>query len=68
MSNNNKQKKSKSSHSSTQVSSSYINFGNQPGHPYVLEIWPKGHSSPLHNHRNAQALIKLLYGKLKVNW
>lgn len=44
------------------------NFGNQPGQPYVLEIWPKGHSSPVHNHGNALALIKLLYGEIKVDW
>ena len=40
------------------------NFGNQPGQPYVLEIWPKGHYSPIHNHGNSAALIKLLCGKL----
>ncbi len=44
------------------------NFGNQPGQPYVLEIWPKGHYSPIHNHGNAAALIKLLCGKLKTEW
>ena len=44
------------------------NFGNQPGQPYVLEIWPKGHYSPIHNHGNAVALIKLLCGKLKTEW
>lgn len=44
------------------------NFGNQPGQPYVLEIWPKGHYSPIHNHGNAAALIRLLCGKLKTEW
>lgn len=41
-----------------------VNYGNQPGQPFVLEIWPKGHNSPVHNHGNATALIKILYGKI----
>lgn len=45
-----------------------VNFGIQPGQPYVLEIWPKGHSSPIHNHGNATAIIKIFYGKLKTEW
>ena len=43
------------------------NYGQQPGQPFVLEIWPKGHSSPIHNHGNAVAIIKLLYGELDVD-
>jgi hypothetical protein len=26
------------------------NNGESPGIPYVMEIWPVGHYSPLHNH------------------
>lgn len=40
-------------------------FGNSPGHPYVLEIWPKLHSSPIHNHGNTVAVIKVLHGTIK---
>jgi hypothetical protein len=40
----------------------------QPGQPLVLEIWPKGHYSPVHNHGNALAIIKLLSGTLKSEW
>lgn len=35
-----------------------------PGLPLVLEIWPKGHSSPVHNHGDCVAVIKLLSGSL----
>ena len=38
-----------------------------PGIPYVLEIWPKGHGSPIHNHGGACAIIKNLFGMLTVN-
>jgi predicted metal-dependent enzyme (double-stranded beta helix superfamily) len=41
------------------------NYGTQPGQPYVLEIWPPKHSSPIHNHGDALAIIKILYGKIK---
>ena len=40
----------------------------QPGQPLVLEIWPKGHYSPVHNHGNALAIIKLLSGTIKSEW
>ena len=43
-------------------------YGNQPGQPFVLEIWPKGHNSPVHNHGNALGIIKMLYGRLKTEW
>lgn len=42
-------------------------FGKSPGVPYVLEIWPAGHFSPVHNHGNANAVIKCLYGSLTVD-
>ena len=40
--------------------------GSSPGVPYVLEIWPAGSASPIHNHGNAFAVIKVLYGAVKV--
>ncbi len=42
-------------------------MGKSPGHPYVLEIWPSGHSSPIHNHGNASAVIKVIHGTVNVN-
>jgi hypothetical protein len=35
-----------------------------PGLPIVLEIWPKGHSSPIHNHGDCAAIIKVIDGHL----
>ena len=40
--------------------------GASPGVPYVLEIWPKGSESPIHNHGNAYAVIKVLYGEINI--
>ncbi len=40
------------------------NRGSSPGIPYVLEIWPTNHGSPIHNHGNAYAVIKVLHGGL----
>ncbi|KAJ7482462.1 hypothetical protein FB451DRAFT_1364525 [Mycena latifolia] len=40
-------------------------LGNSPGPPYVLEIWPDKHASPLHNHGNSHAVIKVLHGRIK---
>jgi len=40
-------------------------LGNSPGPPYVLEIWPAMHASPIHNHGNSHAVIKVLHGKIK---
>lgn len=40
--------------------------GNSPGIPYVLEIWPMGHGSPIHNHGNSYAVIKVLHGGLTI--
>ena len=43
------------------------NRGSSPGIPYVLEIWPGGHGSPIHNHGNAYAVIKVLHGGLTIS-
>ena len=40
--------------------------GQSPGIPYVLEIWPKGCGSPIHNHGNSYAVIKVLHGGLTI--
>lgn len=42
------------------------NNGNSPGIPYVMEIWPAGHYSPIHSHANAEAVIKVLHGSIHV--
>ena len=41
--------------------------GNSPGIPYVLEIWPYQHYSPIHDHGNAYAIIKVVHGSLNVH-
>lgn len=43
-----------------------VNQGESPGIPYVLEIWPNGHYSPIHNHAGANAVIKVLHGEITV--
>jgi hypothetical protein len=42
------------------------NNGDSPGIPYVMEIWPAGHYSPIHSHANAEAIIKVLHGTINV--
>lgn len=42
------------------------NRGDSPGSPYVLEIWPGGHYSPIHDHGAACAIIKVLHGAIWV--
>ena len=42
------------------------NNGESPGIPYVLEIWPVGHFSPVHNHAGSNAIIRVLYGSINV--
>jgi len=42
------------------------NNGESPGIPYVMEIWPIGHYSPVHNHAGANAIIRVLHGKINV--
>ncbi|KAF5268052.1 hypothetical protein FOXYS1_1066 [Fusarium oxysporum] len=41
---------------------------DSPGIPYVMEIWPPGHKSPIHQHGDASAVIRVLYGKIQVSW
>jgi hypothetical protein len=43
------------------------NNGESPGVPYVMEIWPIGHYSPVHNHGNANAIIRVLHGDIHVS-
>ena len=43
------------------------NNGESPGIPYVLEIWPVGHFSPVHNHGSSNAIIKVLHGNINVS-
>lgn len=44
-----------------------LNQGDSPGIPYVMEIWPPGHYSPIHNHGGANAIIRVLHGEITVN-
>ena len=43
------------------------NNGESPGIPYVMEIWPIGHYSPIHNHAGAEAIIRVLHGTINVS-
>ena len=43
------------------------NNGESPGIPYVMEIWPVGHYSPVHNHAGASAIIRVLHGSINVS-
>lgn len=43
------------------------NNGESPGIPYVMEIWPVGHFSPIHNHANTNAIIRVLHGNINVS-
>jgi hypothetical protein len=43
------------------------NNGESPGVPYVMEIWPVGHYSPIHNHGGANAVIRVLNGTIHVS-
>lgn len=43
------------------------NNGESPGIPYVMEIWPVGHYSPIHNHSAANAIIRVLNGEINVS-
>ena len=42
------------------------NTGTSPGVPYVLEIWPANHFSPIHTHANTYGIIRVLHGEVKV--
>lgn len=44
------------------------NQGRSPGVPYVLEIWPPGHYSPIHAHANTYGIIRVLYGDINVRF
>jgi len=43
------------------------NNGESPGIPYVMEIWPVGHYSPVHSHSGANAVIRVLNGSINVS-
>jgi hypothetical protein len=43
------------------------NNGESPGIPYVMEIWPVGHYSPIHNHGGSEAVIRVLHGSINVS-
>ena len=43
------------------------NNGESPGIPYVMEIWPPSHYSPVHNHGSANAIIRILHGSINVS-
>ena len=43
------------------------NNGESPGIPYVMEIWPPGHYSPIHSHAGAEAIIRVLNGEINVS-
>lgn len=43
------------------------NNGESPGIPYVMEIWPVGHYSPIHNHGGSSAIIRVLHGSIQVS-
>lgn len=43
------------------------NNGESPGIPYVMEIWPPNHYSPIHNHAGASAVIRVLHGSINVS-
>jgi hypothetical protein len=43
------------------------NNGESPGIPYVMEIWPSGHYSPIHSHSAADAVIRVLHGSIHVS-
>ncbi|RBQ72284.1 hypothetical protein FVER14953_07598 [Fusarium verticillioides] len=44
------------------------NLADSPGIPYVMEIWPPKHKSPIHQHGEASAVIRVLSGKIQVSW
>merc|ERR1712150_296072 len=43
-----------------------IDRRNGIGIPFVLEIWPVGHRSAIHNHGNTCAIIKVLHGSINI--
>ncbi|KXJ86156.1 RmlC-like cupin domain-containing protein [Microdochium bolleyi] len=45
-----------------------FNYGDSPGVPYVLEIWPPKHYSSVHDHGDACAIIKVLHGEINATY
>ena len=43
-----------------------VDQGESPGIPFVMEIWPPGHYSPIHEHAGANAIIRVLHGSIHV--
>ena len=39
--------------------------GDSPGNTYVLEIWPPGAKSPIHNHGAVCGIVKILHGTIQ---
>lgn len=39
--------------------------GTAPGDPLVLEIWPPGCFSPVHNHGGVYGLVRILHGEVR---
>jgi hypothetical protein len=44
-----------------------FNQGESPGIPFVMEIWPYQHGSPIHDHGGADAVIRVLHGHICVS-
>ena len=44
------------------------NQGDSPGIPYVMEIWPSGCYSPIHDHAQCNSIIKVLSGSLTARY
>ena len=41
-----------------------VNKADSPGTPLILELWSGQHYSPIHQHSNCNAVIKILHGSL----
>jgi hypothetical protein len=39
--------------------------GSAPGAPLVMEIWPPGHFSPVHNHGGCFGVVRVLHGEVR---
>ncbi|XP_055333864.1 uncharacterized protein LOC129585267 isoform X2 [Paramacrobiotus metropolitanus] len=44
------------------------NLLRAPGQEMVMEIWPKGHYSAVHNHGNTSGVFKILQGSVTFEW
>jgi len=42
--------------------------GDSPGAPLVVEIWPSNHKSPIHDHGEAYAIIRVLHGEISTSY